>query len=71
MAEGIIKWFSSERGFGFIESNSGSDVFVHRSSIQSLGYKKLNEGDFVTFDIENGKKGPAASNVTVHNKNSF
>ena len=66
MAEGIVKWFSDKKGFGFIEQENGPDVFVHHSGINATGFKSLKEGDRVTFDIEKGKKGPAAVNVTVH-----
>ena len=65
MANGIVKWFSDQKGFGFIEQEDGPDVFVHHSGINASGFKSLNEGDKVTFDIEEGRKGPAAVNVNV------
>jgi CspA family cold shock protein len=65
MANGIVKWFNDRKGFGFIEQETGPDVFVHHSGINADGFKSLNEGDRVTFEIEQGPKGPAAANVTI------
>ena len=63
MVQGTVKWFNESKGFGFITSEDGSDVFVHYSSIQGDGFKTLAEGDRVSFDIEKGPKGPKAINV--------
>jgi len=65
MANGTVKWFDDRKGYGFIEQEDGPDVFVHHTGISGNGFKSLREGDRVTFDIEEGKKGPAAVNVTV------
>ena len=65
MSEGKVKWFNERKGFGFIEQEGGSDIFVHFSAIQSSGFKTLTEGQAVRFDVVQGKKGPAAENVTV------
>lgn len=63
MSEGKVKWFNESKGFGFIETDEGKDVFVHFSAIQGDGFKTLSEGQRVSFDIEKGQKGPAAANV--------
>ena len=63
MASGTVKWFNSSKGYGFIEQEDGPDV--HHSGINATGFKSLYEGDNVTFDVEQGPKGPAAVNVTV------
>jgi len=63
MEHGKVKWFNGEKGFGFIEREGGDDVFVHFSAIQGEGYKTLDEGQEVTFEIENGQRGPQAVNV--------
>jgi cold shock protein len=63
MTKGTVKWFNESKGFGFITSEDGSDVFVHYSSIQGNGFKTLAEGDSVSFETENGPKGPKAINV--------
>ncbi|MGD9320056.1 MAG: cold shock domain-containing protein [Desulfobacteraceae bacterium] len=65
MADGIVKWFNDRKGYGFIEQEDGPDVFVHHSGINGNGFKSLREGDRVTFDVEQGQKGPAAINVDV------
>ncbi|HWJ80141.1 MAG TPA: cold-shock protein [Niallia sp.] len=64
MATGKVKWFNSEKGFGFIEVEGGEDVFVHFSAIQTEGFKTLDEGQEVSFEIEEGSRGPQAVNVT-------
>ncbi len=62
---GTVKWFNAEKGFGFIEREGGDDVFVHFSAIQSQGYKSLDEGQTVEFDMEKGQRGPQATNVRL------
>ncbi len=63
MAEGIVKWFNEKKGYGFIEQEEGPDVFVHHTGIKATGFRTLYEGDRVSFDIEDGDKGPAAVEV--------
>ena len=62
---GTVKWFNNSKGYGFIEQEDGPDVFIHYSSITGEGYRSLNEGQQVEFDIEDGPKGPQAANVTL------
>lgn len=64
MAEGTVKWFNPEKGFGFISRDDGDDVFVHHTAIIGEGYRSLDEGQRVSFEVTQGKKGPQASNVT-------
>ena len=64
MVEGTVKWFNDSKGFGFIEQDGGSDVFVHHTAINSDGFKSLQEGARVSFEVVDGPKGPAAENVT-------
>lgn len=63
MQRGIVKWFNGEKGYGFIECEDGEDVFVHFTGIQSEGFRTLDEGESVTFDIVEGNRGPQAANV--------
>ena len=65
LAEGIVKWFSDKKGFGFIEQKDGGDVFVHHSAISMTGFKSLDEGDRVSFEVEQGSRGPAVKSVTT------
>lgn len=60
---GVVKWFNNDKGYGFIKRNSGEDVFVHHTAIQSSGYRTLNEGEKVEFDVKQGPKGLQAENV--------
>jgi cold shock protein len=63
VATGVVKWFNAEKGYGFISQEGGPDVFVHFSAIQMQGYKSLEEGQRVDFDVTQGQKGPQAANV--------
>ena len=65
MIKGIVKWFNESKGFGFLSQEDGDDVFVHYSSIQSSGFKSLNEGQSVEFEVQDGPKGLQAVNVTA------
>ena len=65
MFEGTVKWFNAAKGFGFIEKDDGTDVFVHYSAIKTEGYKTLEEGARVKFEVVDGQKGPAAENVEI------
>ncbi|PTL40226.1 cold-shock protein [Alkalicoccus saliphilus] len=64
MTQGTVKWFNAEKGFGFIEVEGQDDVFVHFSAIQEEGFKTLEEGQTVNFEVEQGQRGPQAANVT-------
>lgn len=64
---GTVKWFNSDKGFGFITADNGTDVFAHYSQINSNGFKTLEEGQKVTFDLTQGQKGPQAENIIVTN----
>jgi CspA family cold shock protein len=64
VVSGTVKWFNERKGFGFIQQDGGGDVFVHHSAINMPGFKSLAEGDRVSFEVEQGNKGPAAKNVT-------
>ena len=68
MKKGTVKWFNASKGFGFIEQEDGSDIFVHYSAIKTEGYKSLDEGASVSFEVVDGQKGPQASNVVVTEK---
>ncbi|MDF1577828.1 MAG: cold-shock protein [Desulfurivibrionaceae bacterium] len=65
MPEGTVKWFNDAKGFGFIEQDNGGDVFVHHTAIQAEGFKSLQEGARVSFEVVDGPKGPAAANVVT------
>ena len=63
MPNGVVKWFSNRKGYGFIEQEEGDDIFVHHSAINMAGFRTLSEGDRVSFEIEAGERGPSAKNV--------
>jgi CspA family cold shock protein len=63
LPNGVVKWFSNKKGYGFIEQEDGDDIFVHHSAINMQGFRTLSEGDRVSFEIEVGERGPAAKNV--------
>ena len=65
MSKGMVKWFNEKKGFGFIKQDEGPDVFVHHTGINATGFRSLNEGEQVSFDVEEGPKGPRAVNVTL------
>ena len=65
MVEGTVKWFNDSKGFGFIQQDGGDDVFVHHTAIQAQGFKSLQEGQRVSFEVVDGAKGPAAANVSA------
>jgi len=65
MAEGTVKWFSAQKGYGFIEQEDGQDLFVHHTAINAAGFKTLNEGQRVRFEIETNEKGPKAKDVEI------
>ena len=67
METGTVKWFNADKGYGFIARDNGGDIFVHYSAIQGGGYRSLNEGDKVEFEVGEGQRGPAAQNVSVIN----
>ena len=68
MQQGTVKWFNSDKGYGFITSETGKDVFVHFSAIQSNGFRSFEEGQQVSFDVVDGQKGPQAENVVVQSR---
>ena len=68
MQQGTVKWFNSDKGYGFITGENGKDVFVHFSAIQSNGFRTLEEGQQVSFDVVDGQKGPQAENVVVQSR---
>ena len=71
MEQGKVKWFNAEKGFGFIERENGDDVFVHFSAIQSEGFKTLDEGQSVTFEVEQGQRGPQALTYKKHKNDLY